>query len=77
MTTTLADLSVGQTATIVRVRGAAATNRRLADMGVVRNTEVTVRRVAPLGDPVEIGVRGYNLGLRKQEAEGIEVEQVR
>jgi ferrous iron transport protein A len=72
---TLADVVAGERARIVRVGGAAATNRRLADMGLVRNTVVSVRRVAPLGDPMEIEVRGYRLSLRKAEARGIEVEE--
>ncbi|MDY6913438.1 MAG: metal-dependent transcriptional regulator [Planctomycetota bacterium] len=74
MIRTLADIKPGQKARITRIAGAAAANRRLVDMGLVRNTVVSVLRVAPLGDPMEIKVRGYNLSLRKAEAEGIEVE---
>jgi Fe2+ transport system protein FeoA len=72
---TLADTGAGERARIVRVGGEAATNRRLADMGLVRDTVVSVRRVAPLGDPTETEVRGYRLCLRKAEAGGIEVEE--
>ena len=74
MVRTLAEIKPGQKVKIMRVAGAAAANRRLVDMGLVRNTVVSVLRVAPLGDPMEIKVRGYNLSLRKAEAEGIEVE---
>lgn len=72
---TLADIKPGQKAKIVRVGGQAATNSRLMEMGITRNTVVSVVRVAPLGDPVEILVRGYNLSLRSREARGIEVER--
>lgn len=74
--TTVADLETGEKARIIRIRGSAGANRRLQEMGVTRNTRIAVVRVAPLGDPVEILVRGYNLSLRKAEARGIEVERI-
>ena len=74
--TTLSRISPGRQAKVVRVSGAAASNRRFADMGLIRDTVVRVLRVAPLGDPIEIKLRGYNLSLRKAEADGIEVEPV-
>ncbi len=73
--TTLADLKPGQTAKILRVAGAAAANKRLMEMGLTQGAKVTVVRVAPLGDPIEVMVRGYNLSLRKTEAEAVEVER--
>ena len=72
---TLADIQPGQKAKIVRVTGPAATNSRLMEMGVTPGTVVSVVRVAPLGDPVEVKVRGYSLSLRREEARGIEVER--
>ena len=71
MTTTLAKIKPGKKAKIIRINGSNVINRRLADMGVTRNTVVTVKRIAPLGDPVEIKVRGYNLSLRRHEADQI------
>ncbi|UCD27700.1 MAG: ferrous iron transport protein A [Planctomycetota bacterium] len=76
MTTTLANIRPGNKVKIVRIRGVTPTIRRLADMGVVRNTVVTVQSIAPLGDPIGIKIRGYNLALRKVEAEGIEVQEI-
>ncbi|MCD6364642.1 MAG: ferrous iron transport protein A [Planctomycetes bacterium] len=73
---TLADLKPGEKANILRVGGAAAANRKLIEMGVTRGTSLTVLRVAPLGDPVEVQIRGYNLSLRKASAKGVEVERV-
>jgi len=73
---TLAEMKPGQKAKIVRLSGAAVTNRRLVDMGLTQGAAVSVVRVAPLGDPLEITARGYHLSLRRQEAEGIEVEGV-
>jgi ferrous iron transport protein A len=71
---TLRDVEIGRTAKIVRLHGEGAIKRRIMDMGLTRGTEVYVRKVAPLGDPLEITVRGYELSLRKADAEQIEVE---
>ena len=71
---TLRDVAIGQTCTIVRLHGEGALKRRIMDMGLTRGTEVYVRKVAPLGDPVELTVRGYELSVRKGDAEMIEVE---
>ena len=71
---TLRDVKVGETATIVRLHGERARKRRIMDMGLTRGTEVFVRKVAPLGDPMELTVRGYELSVRKGDAELIEVE---
>jgi len=70
----LSDLKPGQTGTVVRVEGDKLVRRRMMDMGMVRGTDVLVKRVAPLGDPIEFVVRGYNLSLRKTEAQAIEVD---
>jgi Fe2+ transport system protein FeoA len=74
MSKVLRDLTGGQRGVIARIRGEGSVRRRLLDMGLVPGTEVAVQRMAPLGDPVEIRVKGYNLSLRKEEAESIEVE---
>ena len=71
---TLKEVKIGATARVVRVHGEGALRRRIMDMGLTRGVEVTVRRVAPLGDPIEIHLRGYELSLRKADAEMIEVE---
>ena len=71
---TLRDVKVGETATIVRLHGEGALKRRIMDMGLTRGTEVFVRKVAPLGDPMELTVRGYELSVRKGDAELIEAE---
>ena len=71
---TLRDVKVGERATIVRLHGEGALNRRIMDMGLTRGTEVFVQKVAPLGDPMELTVRGYELSVRKGDAELIEVE---
>lgn len=71
---TLKDVNIGETATIVRLHGEGALKRRIMDMGLTRGTEVYVRKVAPLGDPMELNVRGYELSVRKGDAELIEVE---
>ncbi|MBQ7485045.1 MAG: ferrous iron transport protein A [Oscillospiraceae bacterium] len=73
MNTSLREVKVGQTATVVRLHGEGAVKRRIMDMGITRGVEVYVRKVAPLGDPIEITVRGYELSLRKVDAEMIEV----
>jgi len=77
MNTTLADLEPGEKAKILRMGGAAAANKRLMEMGLTRGAMLTVVRVAPLGDPVEVQVRGYNLSLRKTEAKAVEIERVK
>lgn len=71
---TLRDVKVGERATIVRLHGEGALKRRIMDMGLTRGTEVFVQKVAPLGDPMELTVRGYELSVRKGDAELIEVE---
>lgn len=70
---TLRDVSVGQTVKVIRLNGDGPVKRRIMDMGITKGVEVYVRKVAPLGDPVEITVRGYELSLRKADAEMIEV----
>ena len=71
---TLRDVKIGQTAVIKRLHGEGALKRRIMDMGLTKGTEVYVRKVAPLGDPLELTVRGYELSVRKADAEMIEVE---
>lgn len=71
---TLKDLKVGQTATVKKISGTGAVKRRIMDMGVTKGTEIHVRKVAPLGDPIEVTVRGYELSVRKADAQIIEVE---
>ncbi|NHM15140.1 ferrous iron transport protein A [Eggerthellaceae bacterium zg-887] len=68
---TLRDVGIGQTATVRRLAGAGALKRHLMDMGITKGTEVLVRKVAPLGDPLEVTVRGYELSLRKEEAASV------
>ena len=71
---TLRDVKIGKTVKVVRLNGEGALKRRIMDMGITRGIEIYVRKVAPLGDPIEINVRGYELSLRKADAELIEVE---
>lgn len=71
---TLKDAKVGDTVTVSRLHGEGALRRRIMDMGLTKGTSVYIRRVAPLGDPVEITVRGYELSIRKGDADSIEVE---
>lgn len=71
---TLKETKIGETVKIVKLHGEGAVKRRIMDMGLTKGTEVYIRKVAPLGDPVEITVRGYELSLRKADAEIIEVE---
>lgn len=71
---TLRDVAVGQTAKVVRIHGEGALKRRIMDMGITKGTEIYVRKVAPLGDPVEVTVRGYELSLRKEDADILEME---
>ena len=72
--TTLRDVKVGETCTVKKLHGEGAVKRRIMDMGLTRGIEVYVRKVAPLGDPMELTVRGYELSLRKADAEMVEVE---
>ena len=71
---TLKGIKVGGTAMVVKLHGEGAIKRRIMDMGITKGVEIYVRKVAPLGDPIEINVRGYELSLRKADAEMIEVE---
>ena len=71
---TLRDVKIGERARVVKLHGEGAVRRRIMDMGITRGVEVFVRKVAPLGDPVEVTVRNYELSLRKADAEMIEVE---
>ena len=71
---TLKDVKIGETVRIIKLRGEGAVKRRIMDMGLTKGTEVTIRKVAPLGDPIEITVRGYEPSLRKADAEMIDVE---
>lgn len=74
MRTTLSQLAPGQTGIIAKVRGSGSIQRRIIDMGVVTGTKVEMLKFAPLGDPIEVRVKGFNLSLRKAEAEFIELE---
>ena len=74
---TLRDAKVGETVTVVKLHDEGAVKRRIMDMGITRRTIIYVRKVAPLGDPIEITVRNYELSLRKADAEMIEVEYYR
>ncbi len=69
---TLKDAKIGETVTVKKLNGEGAVKRRIMDMGITKGVEVTVRKVAPLGDPIEVTVRGYELSLRKADAEMIE-----
>ena len=71
---TLRDVKVGQTVRVVKLHGEGAVRRRIMDMGITKGVEIYVRKVAPLGDPMEVTVRGYELSLRKAEAENIVIE---
>ncbi len=71
---TLRDVKIGESARVKKLHGEGAVKRRIMDMGITKGVEINVRKVAPLGDPVEITVRGYELSLRKADAEMIEVE---
>lgn len=70
---TLRDAKIGDTVSVVKLHGEGAVKRRIMDMGITKGVEVHIRKVAPLGDPVEITVRGYELSLRKADAEMIEI----
>ena len=71
---TLRQVKVGETVTVVKLHGEGAVKRRIMDMGITKGVQVYVRKVAPLGDPVEVNVRGYELSIRKEDASAIEVE---
>ena len=71
---TLRQVKVGETVTVVKLHGEGAVKRRIMDMGISKGVQVYVRKVAPLGDPVEVNVRGYELSIRKNDAEMIEVQ---
>ena len=71
---TLKDVRIGGTAKVVKLTGTGAIKRRIMDMGITKGVTVFVRKVAPLGDPIELNVRGYELSIRKEDAEMIEVE---
>jgi ferrous iron transport protein A len=71
---TLKQVKIGETAHVVKLHGVGAVKRRIMDMGITRGVEIHVRKVAPLGDPMEVTVRGYQLSIRKGDAEMIEVE---
>ena len=70
---TLRDAKIGDTVKILKIHGQGAVKRRIMDMGLTRNMDITVRKTAPLGDPIEITIRGYELSIRKADAEKIEV----
>ena len=71
---TLREAKIGETVKVMKLHGEGAIKRRIMDMGITKGTEVYVRKVAPLGDPVEVTVRGYELSLRKADAEMIEIQ---
>ncbi|MGN1419359.1 MAG: ferrous iron transport protein A [Acutalibacteraceae bacterium] len=71
---TLKEVKIGETVKVTKLGGQGAVKRRIMDMGITKGTEIYVRKVAPLGDPIEITVRGYELSLRKADAEMIEIE---
>ena len=71
---TLKDVMVGETATVVKLHGQGPVKRRIMDMGITKGVEIFVRKVAPLGDPMELNVRGYELSVRREDAVNIEVE---
>lgn len=71
---TLSSIKVGENTVVIKLHGEGAVRRRIMDMGITKGAEVFVRKVAPLGDPIEVNVRGYELSIRKADAEMIEVE---
>ena len=71
---TLKEAKCGQTVKVVKIHGEGAVKRRIMDMGITKNVEIYIRKVAPLGDPVEVTVQGYELSLRKADAEMVEVQ---
>lgn len=72
---TLKDAKIGETVSVVKLHGEGPVKRRIMDMGITRGIDVYVRKVAPLGDPIEVSVRGYELSLRKADAEMIEIAE--
>jgi ferrous iron transport protein A len=70
---TLRDVQIGETSTVVKIHGSGALKRRIMDMGITKRTEISVRKVAPLGDPIEVTVRGYELSIRKDDADILEM----
>ena len=76
MVTNLREVKVGQKCVVKRLHGEGAVKRRIMDMGITKGVEIYVRKVAPLGDPIELNLRGYELSLRKADAENIEVAEV-
>ena len=74
---TLKDIKVGKRATVVKVHGSGALKRRIMDMGITKGVQIYVRKFAPLGDPMELQVRGYELSLRKADADMIEIEEIK
>lgn len=73
---TLKEAVIGSTVKVKKIDGEGAIKRRIMDMGITKNTEIFIRKVAPLGDPIELTLRGYELSLRKADAEMIEVEEI-
>ena len=73
---TFKDIKCGNTVKVVKLHGEGPVKRRIMDMGITKGSEVYVRKVAPLGDPIEVNVRGYELSIRKEDAEKIEVQEV-
>ena len=73
---TLKEAIIGSTVKVKKINGEGAIKRRIMDMGITKNTEIFIRKVAPLGDPIELTLRGYELSLRKADAEMIEVEEI-
>jgi ferrous iron transport protein A len=71
---TLKDVQINETVRVAKINASGSLKRRIMDMGITRGVEITVRKIAPLGDPIEITVRGYELSIRKEDAENIEVE---
>ena len=71
---TLKDVQINETVSVTKINASGGLKRRIMDMGITRGVEITVRKVAPLGDPIEITVRGYELSIRKEDAENIEAE---
>ena len=73
---TLFDVPVGKTATVKHVNGKGAIRRRIMDMGITKGTKILVRKVAPLGDPIQLNLRGFELSIRKEDAKKIDIEEV-
>ena len=70
---TLREVAIGSSCTVKKLHGEGAVRRRIMDMGITKNVEILIRKVAPLGDPIEVNVRGYELSLRKADAEMVEI----